>query len=175
MQNSETDHFIHLTDLFCYVIKFKNMINNIKKFFEEHLNPSVTESTSTEKLQIACAALFLEMMTIDGIIEENEQTATLELVKNTFSLTHSQASELIKLAELSRQQATDDYRFIALINKEYNQKQKLHLIESLWKIAFIDGNLDTQEEYLVRKIANLLYIPHTDFIMAKHQVSDNNK
>ncbi|MCH9698898.1 MAG: TerB family tellurite resistance protein [Gammaproteobacteria bacterium] len=146
------------------------MLNHIKKFFDEHLSPSVTENSSTEKLQIACAALFLEMMLIDGIIEDNEQTTTLELVQNTFSLTASQASELIKLAEQSRQQATDDYRFIALINKEYNQKQKLQLIESLWKIAFIDGNLDTQEEYLVRKIANLLYIPHSDFIMAKHRV-----
>lgn len=137
------------------------------------MNPSVVDDTSTEKLQIACAALFLEIMMIDGVNETSEQMAILELFQNTFSLTTQQANELIKLADLSRQQATDDYRFIALINKEYNQKQKLQLIESLWKIAFIDGNLDTQEEYLVRKIANLLYIPHTGFILAKHRVYED--
>jgi uncharacterized tellurite resistance protein B-like protein len=74
------------------------------------------------------------------------------------------------LAEQQRKQATDYFQFTSLINKEYSLEQKVRLIESLWKIAFIDGVLDMNEEYLVRKIADLLHVPHTAFIMAKNRL-----
>lgn len=61
--------------------------------------------------------------------------------------------------------------FNSLINKEYSLDQKVRLIESLWRIAFIDGVLDMNEEYLVRKIADLLHVPHTAFILAKNRVA----
>jgi len=66
---------------------------------------------------------------------------------------------------------TDYFQFTSLINKECSLEQKVRLIESLWKIAFIDGALDMNEEYLVRKIADLLHVPHIDFIMAKNRVA----
>lgn len=53
-------------------------------------------------------------------------------------------------------------------------EQKIQLIESLWKIAFIDGELDVHEEYLVRKISELLYVPHSDFILIKNRVCAHN-
>ena len=56
----------------------------------------------------------------------------------------------------------------------YSLEQKIGLIESLWKIAFIDGVLDMDEEYLVRKIADLLYVPHTAFILAKNRIAPVN-
>jgi uncharacterized tellurite resistance protein B-like protein len=61
--------------------------------------------------------------------------------------------------------------FNSLINKEYSLDQKVRLIESLWRIAFIDGVLDMNEEYLVRKIADILHVPHTAFILAKNRVA----
>ena len=87
-----------------------------------------------------------------------------------FSLTAEQTTSLLEVAEQQRKQATDYFQFTSLINKEYNLDQKVRLIESLWKIAFIDGVLDMQEEYLVRKIAGLLHVPHIDFIMAKNRI-----
>lgn len=78
------------------------------------------------------------------------------------------------LAEQQRKQATDYFQFTSLINKGYSLEQKIGLIESLWKIAFIDGVLDMNEEYLVRKIADLLYVPHTAFIMAKNRIAPAN-
>ena len=38
---------------------------------------------------------------------------------------------------------------------------------AIWKIAFIDGVVDMHEEYLVRKIADLLHVPHTAFIIQR--------
>jgi uncharacterized tellurite resistance protein B-like protein len=147
------------------------MLNQIKLFFEQHLALSAPEDTSEEKLQIATVVLFLEMMYMDDKIEPKEQELILALIHQNFSLTAEQVTSLMELAKQQRKQATDYFQFTSLINKEYSLEQKIRLIESLWKIAFIDNVLDMNEEYLVRKIADLLHVPHTAFIMAKNQVN----
>jgi len=146
------------------------MLNQIKLFFERHLALSAPEDTSEEKLQLATVVLFLEMMYMDDKVDPKEQEIILSLIHQHFSLTAEQTTALLALAEQQRKQATDYFQFTSLINKEYSLEQKVGLIESLWKIAFVDGILDMNEEYLVRKIADLLYVPHTAFIMAKNRV-----
>ena len=146
------------------------MLNQIKLFFEQHLALSAPEETTEEKLRLATIVLFLEMMYMDDKVEPREQEIILSLIYQNFSLTPEQTDSLIELAEQQRKAATDYFQFTSLINKEYSLEQKVRLIESLWKIAFIDGVLDMNEEYLVRKIADLLHVPHTDFIMAKNRV-----
>lgn len=150
------------------------MLNQIKLFFEQHLALSAPEDTTEEKLQLATVVLFLEMMYMDDKVEMKEQEVILSLIQQTFSVTADQATTLVELAEQQKKQATDYYQFTSLINKEYSQKEKVRLIESLWKIAFIDGVLDVHEEYLVRKIADLLHVPHTAFIMAKNRVNEGH-
>ncbi len=63
--------------------------------------------------------------------------------------------------------------FTSLINKRCSLGEKIRFIQSLWQIAYADGELDPQEEYLVRKIVDLLSVPHTDFILAKLRVNPN--
>ncbi len=146
------------------------MLNQIKLFFEQHLALSAPEDTTEDKLKLATVVLFLEMMYMDDKVEIKEQEIILSLIQQNFFLTADQATALIELAEQQKKQATDYFQFTSLINKEYSQEEKVRLIESLWKIAFIDGVLDMNEEYLVRKIADLLHVPHTAFIMAKNRV-----
>jgi uncharacterized tellurite resistance protein B-like protein len=146
------------------------MLDQIKLFFEQHLALSGPEDSLEEKLQIATVALFLEMMYMDDKVEPEEQEIILSMIHQNFSLTDEQTTSLLELAEQQRKGATDYFQFTSLINKEFSQEQKVRLIESLWKIAFIDGVLDMNEEYLVRKIADLLYVPHTAFIKAKIRV-----
>jgi uncharacterized tellurite resistance protein B-like protein len=146
------------------------MLNQIKLFFEQHLALSGPEDSLEEKLQIATVALFLEMMYMDDKVESEEQEIILSLIHQNFALTDEQTTSLVEIAEQKRKQATDYFEFTYLINKEYSLEQKVRLIESLWKIAFIDGVLDMNEEYLVRKIADLLHVPHTAFILAKIRV-----
>lgn len=149
------------------------MLDQIKLFFDEHMKLPAPEEPSEEKLQIACAALLLEMVTMDDKIEVIEQETVLELVQQSFSLTLEQATGLFDMAEEQRNQAVDYYQFTSLINKSYSLEQKIELIESLWKVAFVDGNLDMHEEYLARKIADLLYVPHASFMKAKHRMKSS--
>ncbi|MGR9045274.1 MAG: tellurite resistance TerB family protein [Gammaproteobacteria bacterium] len=133
---------------------------------------SAPDEPDAKTQQMACAALYLEMMMMDDKIVAKEREIISALIRKNFSLTPEQTSDLIELAEKQRKQATDYFQFTSLINKTYTMKQKIRLVESLWKIAYIDGDLDMHEEYLVRKIADLLHVPHTAFLMTKHRISE---
>lgn len=147
------------------------MLNQIKLFFEQHLALAAPETAKEEQIQLATAALFMEMMVMDDVCQETERSAILSLLKKCFALTGPEAESLLSAAEQKRKQAVDYYEFTSLLNKHYSLEQKTQLIQSLWEIAFADGVLDPHEEYLVRKLADLLYVPHTHFIMTKLRVS----
>lgn len=149
------------------------MLNQLKLFFEHHLALPSSDASAEESPQLAMVALFMDMMTMDDVCQDSERAAVVSLVKKCFSLSDEQAEALMYAAELKRQQAVDYYQFTSVINKRCSQEEKRQLIQSLWQIAYADGNLDPQEEYLVRKLADLLGVSHTDFILAKLRVNPN--
>ena len=145
------------------------MLDQIKLFFEKHIALSHSKTTQ-EKLQIACAALLIEMMQIDDKIREEEQKTVANKLQELFSISPEQITSLMELALTEKESSPDYFQFTHLINKEFSEEQKISLIEALWRVAYADNNLDLYEEYMVRKIADLLYVPHTDFIMLKDRV-----
>ena len=147
------------------------MLNQIKLFFDQHIALPAPEEVTEESLHLACAALFVEMMYMDDKTRAEEQDMILKSVSDIFSLSAEEASTLISLATQQRKQATDYYQFTSLINKGFTQEQKITLIKTLWKIAYADGELDKYEENMVRKMADLLHVPHLEFIKTKIQVN----
>jgi len=147
------------------------MLNQLKLFFEQHIALPVPDQVLEENLQLACAALFIEMMVMDDKEQAEEHEMILNRVKQMFSLSLEQATTLITLATEQKKQSTDYFQFTSLINKGFSQQKKVTLIKSLWQIAYADGHLDRHEEYMVRKMADLLHVPHLDFIKTKIQVN----
>ncbi len=147
------------------------MLKQLKLFFDQHIALPAPNEMSEENLHFACAALFIEMMHMDDKIQVEEHEMILNRMKTLFSLTSEQARNLVSLATEERAQATDYYQFTSLINKGFTQEQKITLIKALWQIAYSDGHLDKHEEHMVRQMADLLHVPHMDFIKTKIQVS----
>ena len=147
------------------------MLNQIKLFFDKHIALPAPDQVTEESLHLACAALFVEMMYMDDKARAEEQDMIIKSVKDIFSLSVEEAKTLISLATQQRKQATDYYQFTSLINKGFTQEQKTTLIKKLWKIAYADGELDKYEENMVRKMADLLHVPHQEFIKTKIQVN----
>ncbi|MCF6250125.1 MAG: TerB family tellurite resistance protein [Methylococcaceae bacterium] len=147
------------------------MLNQLKLFFEQHIALPNPELSSQQNIQLACAALFIEMMSMDDKKQREEHEIILGRVKTMFSLSLDQATTLISLASEQSQQSTDYFQFTSLINQTYSQQQKITLIKTLWQIAYADGYLEENEEYMVRKIADLLHVPHIQFIKTKIQVN----
>ena len=148
------------------------MVTSVKRFFEKYIKsaPGDSEGPSGHSVQVATAALLVEMMRADAKIDEDEHRAVMETVMERFSLTEEESYALLRLAEEAIRKATGYYEFTSLINKEFTYEQKIGVIEHLWEIAFADKSLDRYEEHMVRKIADLIYVEHKDFINAKLRV-----
>lgn len=148
------------------------MISRILDFFNKNLKTESSEN-STHQLNLASAALLIEMIRMDHKIEPSELETVKSILRKEFDLTNDETHELFELAEEEAENAVDYYRFAKLINDAYDNPAKINLIENLWKIAYSDGKLDKYEEHYLRKVSEILHVPHKEFIRAKHRVIDS--
>lgn len=147
------------------------MLSGIKAFFEEHLLASdKPEADRGNALRLATTALLIEMMRMDDHFHESEQTKLVEQVKLRFKLSDLETNALIDLASAELKNSTDYFQFTSLINQHFEYAEKVSIIESLWEVAYADNELDIDEEYLVRKVSELIHVSHNDFIVAKLRV-----
>ncbi len=147
------------------------MLNSIRQFFEQHLNP-VTQSQDggQPRLHLATAALLQEMVRADIAEHEQEMAVLAQQLRSVFGLSAEETRELTELAQQETDGAACLYQFTRLIDVEFSVEQKISVLEMLWRVAFADGDLDKYEEHLVRKLADLLHLPHREFIQARHRV-----
>ena len=149
------------------------MLKQITDFFSNHLLLPADDSSSNAEhsLRLATAALMIEMTRADYDIKSIEMEAVIGMVQKHFAIPPEETGELIDLAELEADKATTYHEFTSLMNQHYSQEQKIQVIELLWEVAYADGEIEKYEDFLVRKIAELLYVSHKEFIAAKHRVT----
>ena len=140
-------------------------MNFFKKIFqtEETEDPTIDDKTSTK----ACIALLLETSMADEILDESELMALKNTLQKDFQINEDEIDELIDLAKENVEDSTSLYEFTRDINDNFDSAERVKLIESMWKIAYADGNIDKYEEHIIRKVSNLIYVAHSDFIKAK--------
>lgn len=117
--------------------------------------------------QLAVAALLIEVATADHVMDEAELNALISLLERKFSLPHERLVELADLAKAEAADATSIYQFTQLINSECTPQEKFELIKGMWELAYADNQLDKYEEYVIRKVADLIHVSHSEFIRAK--------
>ena len=140
-------------------------MNFFKKIFqtEDSENPTIDDKTSTK----ACIALLLETSMADEVLDESELQTLKNTLQKDFQIDEDEIDELINLAKENVQDSTSLYEFTRDINDNFDATERVKLIESMWKIAYADGNIDKYEEHIIRKVSNLIYVAHSDFIKAK--------
>jgi uncharacterized tellurite resistance protein B-like protein len=153
------------------------MIAAIKRFFDQQLTAASqeTEASRVCRLQLASAALMIELLKTDRHIDERETALLSEILQKTFALDPQDLAEIITLAEEEARQAVSLYEFTSLVNESYQYEDKVRLIENLWRLAMADDHLDKYEEQMIRKTADLIYVSHSDFIRTKLKVRDEHK
>ena len=104
---------------------------------------------------------------MDGGTDPAEREAVLRAVRGKFGLSPDEAQALIDLAEEEARGATDYYQFTSIINRRFTQAQKVRVVRLLWDVAWADAVASPYEEHLIRKLSDLLYVEHRDYINAK--------
>ena len=146
------------------------MINKISGWLESTLQIKDANKSEKHTVQLAAAVLLLEVSRADFDISEQEKQAITEILITQFELQEEEATALLQYVITEHEQYTSAHPFIRMLNEELDQTSKLGLLEGLWRVAYIDQVLDKYEEYHIRKIADWLYLSHTDFIRIKHKV-----
>lgn len=149
------------------------MINNIKNYFQTLLNDDTKdESSHNNTIELAAAVLMIEISLADDHIDDEERNVIKNVLSEHFKLSKEKIIELISLAEREVNHAVSLYEFTRLLNDTLSMSDKINIIESLWRVAYADSVLDKYEEYYIRKIADLLYISHSDYIQMKLKAAE---
>ncbi len=143
------------------------MLSQIRDFITASLAPDEAPAHSAYGRHLAAAALLIEVAHADYLRDPRELIAMREVLHRCFGLSREELDTLLALAEAEAQEATSDYRFTRVINDEFTNTEKSALLRAMWQVAFADGDVDKYEEHLIRKIAALIYVPHSEFIRTK--------
>ncbi|MEM6544319.1 MAG: TerB family tellurite resistance protein, partial [Pseudomonadota bacterium] len=146
----------------------KPMIGALKKLFSE--DSTEQERTTDETKRLAAAALLIEVARADFQQDASEEASMAALLASTLKLSEAQVGELLSEAGEAVDQATSLYEFTRAVNDYYNREDKIELMTSLWQVAYADQSLDKYEEHIIRRIADLIYVSHEDFIRCKLKV-----
>jgi len=143
------------------------LIDRIKQFFTAEIASKAGADVEHQQ-RLATASLMVEIMVIDRQLDNTERDVIRRLLEKQFELSKDEIDQLVKLAHQEVAESTSLYQFTRLINDHFDEQKKVGLIENLWRVAYVDNELDKHEEALIRRIAELIYVSHSDFIRTKH-------
>jgi uncharacterized tellurite resistance protein B-like protein len=152
------------------------MIEKLHRLLREHFGPEGgSGNNDASALQLATATLLTEVARADNCITAGERRDIRRVMEKHFGLSPELTRNIAASAEREAQQATSLYPFTRLINRVCSPEEKVRIIGMLWRVTCSDGRVDKYEEHLVRKIADLLYVPHREFIRTKLEVIEGRE
>ncbi len=126
-----------------------------------------SETPLLRALELSCAALMFEVARSDFTIDATEREAIRRLLTENFALSEEDVATVTAQATENVDAATCLFEFTRTINEVATVEQKRQLLTMMWRVALADEALSRYEEHLIRKVADLLYLPHNDFMLAK--------
>lgn len=134
-------------------------------------NSAATQADPKRRRELAAAVLMVEVARADFEQDDTEMAVVQRELARQFGLS---AAEIAALTDEAQQTADDEvslHRYVETLNDELGYDDKIAVLEMLWRVAYADGVLEKHEEHLMRRYADLLYIPHRDWIQAKLRVA----
>lgn len=117
----------------------------------------------------AYGGLLMEVARLASEQPRLKEAAVAHALKEAFPIDDGELGALLEKAP----RYTSYYEPVALLNGKFTPPQKVQFVEHLWRVAYADGEIDMYEDQLVRKLSDLLYVAHADFILAKHRVRNS--
>ena len=142
------------------------------KFFKSG-SPEVKFDDDINSVEMAAAVLLIEMARADFEQDDLENEMIIELLKEYFLLDHEDVHDLFLEAEKIADNSVSLHEFTRTLHETLNDEAKNEIIEMLWRLALVDDSLDRYEDYLVRKIADLLYVSNSSVLRIKHDLINN--
>ena len=148
------------------------MINLLKNILKSQ--NSQGDNNNNKDLELLCG-LMIEAAYTDGKVDATEiNNIKLSLI-NIFSEDPKEVNLVLEKAEKNKNNSKSLHHYTSLINKSFDDKKKILLIEALWEIVFSDGEIHDFESNLIRRLAGLLYISDVDSGNARKRALDKKQ
>lgn len=125
------------------------------------------ETNRETRLDAAVAILLMEVARADFDVADDELDVIRSTLIDDFAMGVDQADELVRHAAAEVDDSTGFFPFVRVLNEQLGQNQKRQVVETLWRVAYADAGKHHLEESIIRQIADLLYVPHSEFIRAR--------
>lgn len=129
--------------------------------------PDAAAAPTDDDARVAAVALLYEVMRADSEQRPEELDALCRRLLERWQLQDADARELVRRARDRAENAVDYHELVRVLREHFDADARAALIDDMWNIAMADGEIDPLEEYVIRKVADLLYVSHHDFIRGK--------
>jgi uncharacterized tellurite resistance protein B-like protein len=143
------------------------MLDQLKKLFGNTPVAATGVLEQREPLELATAALLLELSRADFSESVEEKEAISHLLQKRFRTSIQVTDKLMADAARRADRAVSLHEFTHRLNRELPEADKLAIVEMLWQVANADGRIDKHEEQLVQRVAGLLHISDRDRMRLK--------
>ncbi len=144
------------------------MISKLLRALRHALKPETTlPNLDSTALNEAIATLLIEAARVDDKTTEADIAEAKKSLKLLANINSEQADVLIRKVSLPKNRPTSYLPLTKTINQNLDYDQKCVLIGAMWAIAHSDSHIDPHEDHIIRKISDLIYVSHRDFIDQK--------
>ena len=146
----------------------------LAKLFQQS-TPAEQETDKHHRLRLATASVLLETAYADESFSMAEKNDIVEYLRQRFDLDENDAHELLESAEEHRMDTIDHFAMTNFLRQNASLAERIEIVKEMWRLVHRDGNLHQYENYLVRKLADLLGLEHHVMIEAKLAVAKENR
>lgn len=151
------------------------MLGKLASLFDRALAPTDADPATREHaLRVATALLLIEVARADYAAEGVEVAVMIASLRQFFALDAAEAAALLEEATTTADRAVELQQFTRRLHEQLSVVEKLRVVEMLWEVALADARLENHEDHLVRRIADLLYVPHSDLIRIRNRVRERH-
>jgi len=134
----------------------------------------IEEENKDNSIQKSICSLMIEVAYADNQLEESELKA-MAYSLSKLDIEEEEIQEIVDATLAKSKESISFYEHTRILNDQLDYDQKKEVLNSVWAIAFADGEMDKHEEHLIRRISDLLYLNHKDFINAKLNQKEINE
>ena len=144
-----------------------HMLSNIKTLFLKSDSQYELEFDDEDVVPIAAAMVLLEVAWADHKLQPEELNLIETALTQLYGIDQEQACRVLKQAESEHKQSTGLHKFTRTLNEQMSLDEKITLLTHLWRMNNLESASFHYEEHVIRKIADLLHLRHSEFIRAK--------
>ena len=146
------------------------MLRKFQRWLRDSLDTRERDTEPQTTIEHACCLLLIEVARLEPTRAEQKLERVAEAMRAEFAVPEIELAAMIDTFTRPESRLTSYFEPARLVNSHLSAARKAHFVEQLWRVAMVDGAIDMYEDHLVRKLSDLLYVPHREFILAKNRV-----